>query len=89
MTVSQDPLRFFLVFADGADERALQTNFDAVRLRDDLFAVHTRLSRSELYHAVRDLCLPDGLLVAPLSAHPKFRGMAPGALKWFKLRSND
>jgi hypothetical protein len=87
--VTDDPLRFYLVYAQAADAQALQANFDAVWLRDDLFAVHTRMTRSELYHAVRDLCVPDALLVAPLAAHPKFRGMAPGALKWFKQRSND
>ena len=81
--------RFFLVLAEGADAHALQANFDAMSLREDLFAVHTRMTRSELYHAVRDLCLPAALLVAPLAAHPKFRGMTPGALKWFKQRSND
>lgn len=80
---------FYLLFAEGADEQALHANFDAVRMRADLYTVYTSMTRSELYHAVRDLTGPKGLLVAPLSAHPKFRGMDAGALKWLKRRSND
>ena len=88
MSESDTP-RFYLLFAEDADETALHANFDAVELRPAMYVVHTTMTRSELYHAVRDLTLPKGLLVAPLAAHPKFRGMAAGALKWLKRRSND
>ena len=80
---------FYLVFAEGADSAALHANFDAVRLREDLFIVYAAMTRSEVYHAVRDLTAPGALMAAPLAAHPKFRGMDAGALKWLKQRSND
>ncbi|ERJ18542.1 hypothetical protein SSPSH_002648 [Salinisphaera shabanensis E1L3A] len=81
--------RFYLVFAESADENALMENFDAIRLREDMFIVYASMTRSEVYHAVRDLTDPNALMAAPLAAHPKFRGLAPGALKWLKQRSND
>ena len=52
-------------------------------LRDDLAFVRSDLSRSAVYHGLKDV-LPAGsaLLVATLDEIPKFKGMAPGALAW-------
>ena len=84
-----DSPRFYLVLAEAADPQALQANFDALCLRDDLYIVYSSMTRSEVYHAVRDLTAPQALMAAPLAGHPKFRGMPAGALKWLKQRSND
>ena len=54
------------------------------RLDDGLYLVRTGRSRSELYHDVKRRTRPRKLLVAPLAAAPKFKGMAEGALKWVR-----
>lgn len=77
----------YLVFVEAFDEDALYAQFDAVCLRQGLFVIRSALDRSGLYHAVRDATRPVGLVVAPLAADPKFKGMAPGALKWVRARS--
>ena len=47
--------------------------------------VRTTLSRSRVYHAVkRQMRSPAPLMVAPLSADPKFKDMAPGTLTWLR-----
>jgi hypothetical protein len=53
----------------------------AVELDDGLFLVRTDLTRSQLYHAVKRRIAPGRLLVAPLLAPPKFKGMKRGAAK--------
>ena len=57
-----------------------------VELAPGLYLVETGLDRSRLYHAVKRRYAPRRLLVAPLAAAPKFKGMAPGALKWLRAR---
>lgn len=58
---------------------------EAVRLAPGLWLAHSEETRSGIYHRVKRL-LPAGtpLLVAPLADHPKFKGMAPGALAWLR-----
>lgn len=70
----------FLVYVRGisADAEALP---NAVELDDGLFLVRTDLTRSQLYHAVKRRFAPGRLLVAPLLALPKFKGMKRGASK--------
>lgn len=57
------------------------------RLQDGVLLVDSEQSRSRVYHAVKDL-LPEGaaLLVSELDRVPKFRGMAPGTLRWSRER---
>jgi hypothetical protein len=52
-------------------------------LRPGLLFVDSPERRSVVYHALKDH-LPPGspLLVAELREVPKFKGMAPGALRW-------
>lgn len=57
-----------------------------VGLAPGLYLVATGLDRSRLYHTVKRRYAPRRLLVAPLAAAPKFKGMAPGALKWLRAR---
>ena len=46
--------------------------------------------RSPVYHAVKDLVPRDGpLLVAPLADTPKFKNLAPGALRWVRERQSQ
>jgi hypothetical protein len=60
---------------------------DAVLLRPGLLLLDSAASRSAVYHALKDH-LPEGtaLLVAPLSAPPKMKGMADGTTTWLRGR---
>ena len=57
----------------------------AVELDDGLYLVSSSETRSRLYHAVKRRHAPDKLLVAPLAALPKFKGLKQGALKGARL----
>lgn len=82
-----EDLRLYLVYVEARDPGAILGDFDARQLADGVFLVATALSRSRLYHAIKHRLTPSRLLVAPLRDDPKFKGMAPGALKWLrKLR---
>ncbi len=60
---------------------------DAVALAAGLLAVDTDLRRSKLYHGLKRLQgAGEPLLVAELAEPPKFKGMAPGSLSWFRER---
>ena len=58
---------------------------DRFELRPGLLLVDSELGLSPLYHKIK-WALPPGapLLVAPLAAAPKFKGMEEGALKWMR-----
>lgn len=43
-------------------------------------------ARPQVYHALKRRPVPECLLVAPLSAAPKFKGMTTGALAWLRER---
>ena len=60
---------------------------DAVVLRPGLLLLDSEAPRSEVYHALKHH-LPEGsaLLVAPLAAAPKMKGMAPGSTAWLRGR---
>jgi len=60
---------------------------DVVLLRPGLLLLDSAASRSVVYHALKHH-LPEGtaLLVAPLSAPPKMKGMAPGTTTWLRGR---
>ena len=61
---------------------------DVCALTEGLLAIDTELTRSRLYHRLKPLqpaAAP--LLVAAIDEPPKFKGMAPGALAWFRQRS--
>ncbi len=60
---------------------------DAVCLRPGLLLLDSAASRSAVYHALKHH-LPEGtaLLVGPLSAPPKMKGMASGATTWLRQR---
>lgn len=52
-----------------------------------LLFVDSPQHRSAVYHALKDQLPPDApLLVAELTEVPKFKGMAPGALRWARDR---
>lgn len=63
---------------------------DAVRLRPGLLLLDSSATRSVVYHALKHH-LPEGtaLLVAPLSAPPKMKGMAPGSTIWLRGRERE
>lgn len=54
---------------------------DAVMLEVGLYLVRTSQTRSQLYHAIKRRLAPRQLLVASLSAVPKFKGMRKGTTK--------
>lgn len=60
---------------------------DVVLLRPGLLLLDSAASRSVVYHALKQH-LPEGtaLLVAPLSAPPKMKGMADGSTTWLRRR---
>ena len=81
----------YLLWFDPAVEPPAQfaLHGDATQMHDGLWLVRSELTRSRLYHRIK-WHLPEGtsLLLAPLSDEPdgwpKFKGMAPGALKWLR-----
>lgn len=83
-------MALFLVWHDEdsavADELGLA--LDRFELRPGLTLVDSGLALSPLYHRIK-WALPPGspLLVAPLAAAPKFKGMAEGALTWLRARN--
>ena len=79
--------RLFIVWY-GAPEVEITLGEDTHALNDGLFMVRSERTLSRLYHAIK-WQLPDdtALAVAPLEAPPKFKGMAPGALKWLRAGS--
>jgi hypothetical protein len=84
----------YLVQIDGlgldprAEAIAAAGEADLHELAPGLFLVRSARTRSQLYHALKRRFAPDRLLVAPLSAAPKFKGMAPGALAWLRARGH-
>lgn len=60
---------------------------DSFELAPGLHLVASTLTRSQLYHRIKREVAPGRLLVAPLADAPKFKGMAPGALRWLRARS--
>jgi hypothetical protein len=53
-------------------------------LRPGLALIDSDESRSTVYHALKDVVGDGALLVAPLTDAPKFKGVAPGALRWVR-----
>ena len=60
---------------------------DAIVLRPGLLLLDSQASRSVVYHALKHH-LPEGtaLLIAPLSAAPKMKGMSEGSTTWLRQR---
>lgn len=73
---------YLAYFPDGADLDDLEVEGAVFALDARVWLIETRLTRSRLYHQLK-WSLPVGaaLLVAPLADAPKFKGMAPGAMK--------
>ena len=71
----------YLVLVDRKAEAELELGEDLVMLDPGIYIVRTTQTQSQLYHAVKRRLHPGQLLVAPLSALPKFKGMMPGATK--------
>lgn len=59
---------------------------DSLALAPGLHLVMSTGTRSQLYHRIKRRLAPARLLVAPLAEAPKFKGMAPGALRWLRDR---
>lgn len=85
----------YLVQLDGLDldpdpgtAAALTEVLALAELSPGVFLVESGSTRSTLYHAFKRRFAPHRLLVAPLSAAPKFKGMAPGVLAWLRDRGH-
>lgn len=56
-------------------------------LADGLVLIESDLSRSRLYHGLKELQdREEALLVVVVTVAPKFKGMEPGALAWVRGR---
>mgnify|MGYP003691335869 CR=1 FL=1 len=74
-----------LTSASTGDVLAIAGVDDVHRLCTGAGAVDADLSRSRLYHRLKDLRGRDEpLLVAVLEEVPKFKAMEPGALAWLR-----
>lgn len=85
-----DAQPLFLVYVRGATpcDRPLHFGGEAFLLADDLFLVRSELTRSRLYHQIKQqLATNAALLVAPLADAPKFKSSNRGALKWLRESS--
>ncbi len=79
---SEQATTLFLVW-HGAGDTTVTLGDDTHALAPGLFLVRSERTRSKVYHAVKRQLPPNTpLLTAPLSGAPKFKGMAPGALRW-------
>ncbi len=60
---------------------------ELVRLADDLVAVRSAATLSDVYHELK-WALPDraALLVVPVLERPKLKGLPPGTTSWFRDR---
>jgi hypothetical protein len=80
-------MALFLVWHDEESVIApdLRLALDRFELRPGLILVDSELELSLLYHRIK-WALPPGspLVVAPLSAAPKFKSMEKGALRWLR-----
>ena len=83
-----DTLYLLVVRDPGMVPDQLDLCGDGRQFAPGVYCILSELSRSKLYHRIK-WQLPEGagLLVAPLSDAPKFKGMDDGALAW--LRSLD
>ena len=85
-------MALFLVWHD--EERAIGPEqllaLERFELRPGLILVESDLGLSPLYHRIK-WELPPGtpLVVAPLSAAPKFKLMETGAVAWVKARNPE
>ena len=83
-------MMLWLVYVRGAARPDdLLEGQDGMEIADNLFLVRSGKTRSKLYHSLKRKVQPDGLLVAPLSEPPKFKGMHAGALKWLRSETHD
>lgn len=74
----------YLAYAGEPIDPAAEGPWEEIIVLDDsLVFLRSDLHRSAVYHGLKDALPPDtALLVAELDEVPKFKGMAPGALKW-------
>lgn len=80
--------RLFVVAVEGGTDFDLPAEAgQSKRLSPGLLLVDSELSQPKLYHAIKRQARPDALFVGSLSQAPKFKGMAPGSLRW--LRNTD
>ncbi|GAB5349412.1 hypothetical protein [Alteriqipengyuania sp. 357] len=78
-------LYIFSVPEPGRIPDQLDLHGDGMCLAPGLYCIASELSRSKLYHRLKwQLPEDTALLVAPLAAVPKFKGMANGALAWLR-----
>lgn len=75
----------YLAYLDPDPHPALAAE-EAFRLAPGLYLLDSKEPRSRLYHRLKRRTGSLRLAVAPLSETPKFKGMAPGALKWVRSR---
>lgn len=76
----------YLVHLDGPSLPRAASHPDLFELAPGLYLFDDPGTRSQVYHALKRQHAPERLLVAPLSAAPKFKGMTTGALAWLRER---
>ena len=77
----------YLVDIECASLPAAGSDPTLCELAPGLYLVESVATRSRLYHTWKRRHAPTRLLVAPLAAAPKFKGMASGALAWLRARN--
>lgn len=81
----RDPTGLYLVYLKGAtDPDQIHAVTEAFHLNDYLYLARSDQPQSKLYHAIKHQTNPKSLLLADLAAHPKFKGMTEGSLKWLR-----
>lgn len=86
-TTNHDIDALFVVYLDCELHGEATNNLDVAPLTEGLWLVRSALTQSQLYHQIKHATHPGALFVGQLDEHPKFKGMAAGALKW--VRSGD
>jgi len=82
---SDSPGELYVVLLEATESLEEVANLpDCHRLTENLFLIRSELTQSRLYHALKRWLKPDGLFVARVKGHPKFKGMEAGALKWLR-----
>lgn len=84
MTDMTDRTSLYLVYLIDPEQSVEAADGNIFQLSENHFLVRSEQTQSRLYHAIKRRTRPRGLLVAPLAADPKFKGMAEGALKWVR-----
>ena len=89
LPMAADSATLYLVYLDVDVAAHPEPSPDLVELAPGLYLTESSRTRSQVYHAIKWRYSPRQLLVAPLAGDPKFKGMAPGVLKWLRQRGTE